>query len=98
MQVIVTVAPDEQLKLKHLSKEEQAFIGGEVVLEMASQKIGFNVSGTPIQSVVIERRIPITSSLTENEFLSGLDDVDLAVVAVQESIALNIERAVNHAR
>ena len=53
-----------------------------LVLELARRNVGYSGAPLPPQDFYIFKRVPITASLTEHDFINALNEVESAAHAV----------------
>lgn len=85
------LSPEHQAILSKLTKEQAADVTEEVTLELARSKIGYTITGPPpgqMQTVLLQRSVPITSGLTEATFGGYLDEMDSAISLVRLATTL----------
>jgi hypothetical protein len=63
-------------------------VSDELILEMARLNIQWEVSALPLESIVLGKFVPITSSLTEDVFVGHLHAMGNAVILAQKRLAL----------
>lgn len=93
IQGTLTVSPDDSVALAKLPSIKRDEIRQQMILEGSRQRIVFSLLGNPLTSITVERRIPITPSLSENAFINGLDEVDNALLCLRESFATSLANA-----
>jgi hypothetical protein len=85
LQANLEVSPEHRVLLEKMKNEQITQLIHEVILELARSKIeGWLV--LPLQNVVLSRRVPITSNLTEDTFMERLQDIHFALNAARETI------------
>lgn len=82
------LGPEHLDFLKKITPSQLERISDEVNLEMARNKMGFLVVGSPFKGIVVTKGVPITSSLTEDSFAASLDEVDSSMLVAREAIRL----------
>ena len=91
IQSSLILSPEHQAILSKLTKEQAADVTEEVTLELARSKIGYTITGPPpgqMQTVLLQRSVPITSGLTEATFGGYLDEMDSAISLVRLATTL----------
>ena len=91
LQTTVSLSQEHQAIVSKLSREQAVRVSQELAQEMARSKIGFSLSGVPLQQILVTRSVPITASLTEETFARNLDEVDSAVMLAKATVSLALE-------
>jgi hypothetical protein len=91
----VMVSADHASLLAKMDANEAQQIEDEVDLDLAMFKIGRTMIGSPLKGVLIIKSVPITSSLTESEFASALDEMDNGLAVARQAIRTSIGRRKN---
>ena len=91
LQAALSLSQEHQAIVSRLSKGQALRISQELMQEMARFKIGFSLSGVPLQQIRVTRSVPITASLTEETFARNLDEVDSAVMLAKATVSLALE-------
>jgi hypothetical protein len=92
IQSTVTISPEHKSVIDKLSKVESDELVAQVNLEMARAKVS-NIMTSPLGSVVLVSRLPITSDLTEDEFMRHIDDMDSDISIVRDTVQLRVAAA-----
>ncbi len=89
------IAPtDDDLKqIESLAPDQKNILVGELRLELARRHVGYENLALPVKDFAIFKRVPITESLNEHEFIAALDEVEAAVHAVSLVYGLFVARA-----
>ena len=74
--------------LKKLPKNRVDRLQAEMIEEAARAKIGFQNLTVPYENANLEKRVPITSDLTEASFMASIDELDSAVIALKATYTL----------
>jgi hypothetical protein len=79
-------------KLDKLSDDQKVEVADETSQQLALTKLQFalNVAKLTIQ---VQKRVPITSALTEEEFLNYLGEIGGAMMVGSDTLALSVKRA-----
>ena len=80
----ITPTPQEQATIANLPDEEVERLLSEIRLELARATVGYSGLARPITTVVLFKRVPIGEALTEDLFISKLDEMEavLNVIAI----------------
>lgn len=87
---VIEISPDHRNAYQRLSEAEQHRFIRKVRLEAAKAKIAYQPDDTWTK-LAIERRIPITSNLTEAYLLDSLGEVNFAALVMIEMIGSLLE-------
>jgi hypothetical protein len=85
----VAIAPQHLTILTKMPQAQVTRIRHGLAIELARSKIGF-VETMPLQLIMVEKRIPITTALTESMFMDTVDEVELAQTLVIETVLREI--------
>jgi hypothetical protein len=75
-----------------LPKEQNQRIVDEVTLELARSKLGHVIVRFPLKTIILLESVPRTNNLTEDSFVSHLDEMDSASELADKATVLAIER------
>jgi hypothetical protein len=92
IQGTVSLGPDLVALINKLSKDQLIRLEFEVMQELALAKMVYklNMSGDKINSITVTQTVPITSQLTEDAFVSLLNDMSSDLVLARTTIALDL--------
>ena len=88
---IMVLGPEHRSAFDKLLEAEQAQILKGLTLEMSKAKIGYAIE-PPLKQIFLEKRVPITSNLSEAEFISAIQDLNFAQILVNTTIDLELKR------
>lgn len=88
VEALISISPEHKTVLDKLSPQEMTDFFNQLNMELARAKIG-NIIQLPTQITVVSR-IPITSSLTEDEFVRCVDEVEFDIIIVRSMIQLKV--------
>ena len=89
IKAIIGPTGEELGNLNRLTEQEKAKLFVSIKLELSRRRIGYRGLIFPPNDFFIFKRVPISSSLTEHEFLSSVDEIEAAVNAVFNLGAMN---------
>ncbi len=90
------LAKEHQSVLQQLPKEHSGRVVEEIAMELARNEIGYDMTFSPdgtLTMVSVSKTLPITSSLTEEAFIAGLDKVESNMQVAREAVRLLVDRA-----
>ena len=82
----IVLEPDENI-LKQLSRAQVEELFSQMKIEIARQKINFMVPDKKHKNIYLEKRIPIGAGLTEDVFISAIDEMDSTAAILRETFA-----------
>ncbi len=82
----IIVDPKE---IDKLSSAQQHKMKTQIIIEMAKLGFAFNLNAP--NTVLIQKAIPITPSLTETEFMTEVQSIDAAITIVRNILAIYLE-------
>lgn len=94
-QATLLPGPEQRVILEKLSGPQKQEILHEINLELARSRIGYTVLGTtdsPLKVTILIKMVPITDNLTEDSFISSINEMDSGIAFADEVITLSVER------
>ena len=76
--------------LEKLQPDQKEQIMRDLLYEKAKARIGYRA--LPPFTIVVEKRIPISSSVTEESFIAALDEIDIAIGLAQQILLVSYDR------
>jgi hypothetical protein len=94
LQTAVSVSPEHKAVMATWSPEEGTRLVDELLLELARGKVAYQITGQPPQldTIRIEKMVPIGNDLSEDTFARYLDDIDAQFSLAREEIRLLVAR------
>jgi hypothetical protein len=86
---LVSIKPSDQDVVNQLSPEETARFTARIRAEMARVKLIYTAE-SPLRTITLQKRIPITDNLTEDVFMQAIDEVNSAALLVLETMDLEL--------
>ena len=86
----IGLGPEHTDLLNKLSKSDRKRFSAELILEAAKAKIGYQSDST-FENVAIEKRLPITSDLSEANLMDAISEIHFSALVVINTIALRLE-------
>jgi len=86
----VTPSETEQQTIASLPPGEGARLICSIRLELSRFRVGFTPIGVPLTQFGIFKRVPINEALTEHSLIAAVEDVEAAVLAVNNIYAMSI--------
>ncbi|PYK51878.1 MAG: hypothetical protein DME20_00540 [Verrucomicrobia bacterium] len=86
----IGLGPKHMDLLNKLSQSDRARFKGELILQAAKAKIGYQADST-FENVTIEKRLPITSDLSEANLMDGISEIHFSALVIINTIALTLE-------
>lgn len=71
----VTISPEDRILFDRLSEEEQGIFAARLSVELSRNTMGFVMDLRTSSVISLQRRLPITSDLTESTFMAAVDEV-----------------------
>jgi hypothetical protein len=87
----MSLGPEHADLLNQLSKSDQKLFRHELILEAAKAKIGYQ-SDTAFENVIIEKRLPITSDLSEANLIDAISEVHFSALVILNTVALRLHK------
>src|SRR5207245_3078617 len=81
----IGLGPNHMDLFKKLSKSENARFRNELLLQAAKSKIGYQADPT-FENVTIEKRLPITSDLSEANLMDSIGDIHFSAIVILNTI------------
>ena len=93
LQAGLEVTPEQKAVLARVKSGQRDQLLHEFYLEMARTRVnGWLVPPDKIEKIVLSRRFPITSSLTEESFIGRIDEISFAMNIVHATIVVTVDR------
>jgi hypothetical protein len=97
----LTLEQSQRKELSALSDLEQKLLADDLTIELAKYKNGFVLSGPPLNTWNIEKRVPITAALNEESFIDAVTEIDSEIVVSgrlcdKAATIHNLQREKNH--
>lgn len=88
----IEISPPHRALFDKLSDEEKIRVIQKLRIEVARSEINcaFDPPGT-FNFVAIEKRIPITGSLTEAQFMQGAEEMNYGIILVRDTVGLILD-------
>jgi hypothetical protein len=87
----IVLSDEHQAIYDRLGEQQRKAVDSALRLEMARMRVGFHIDRQPFR-IILRYRLPITSRLTEHEYITSLQFVDMARIAVADLIAQKLNR------
>jgi hypothetical protein len=89
IQAIITIADEHKKILSALPKDELDELEAQLSLELGRAKTT-NIISHPLDRVVLLSRMPITPTMTEDEFMRQLDGLDSGIQLVRNTVQIKV--------
>jgi hypothetical protein len=90
-QTTLTISPEHLAMIDKMDSNQRLQLQQDLTTELARAKCDFGLSD-PLKTVTLTARIPITPDLTEDEFLSKLDEMDDAIIIARNTIVVDAKK------
>lgn len=81
----------EQEKLRALTPAQMKVLRSDLQTAIASANFAFSMNN-PLSKLTIERRVPITDTLNEDEFIRGVNAIEVGAYMVLSKVAVVIDQ------
>jgi hypothetical protein len=85
---------EEKQLLSKLSEDQSARLQADMTTKAAEAHLAFTNMTVPFDNVYLEKRVPITSSLTEAVFIGSVDEMDAGLVILRTTSMMALRKEV----
>ena len=87
LQSAINIAPEDKVRFDALSLDERGRFAASLTVELARSGLGFQMK-LDQNIITLDRRVPITSGLTEVSFMEALDHLDRSKIGIHRTLIL----------
>lgn len=88
----IVLSPEHQQAMDAMTVAARNRTVGEIALELSRARVGHTFEAPPLRAIGLSKGILITSALTEQQFASMLDDMDLSINVARMFTSQAIEK------
>jgi hypothetical protein len=78
----------DEAVFKSLSQDQQTAVKYQVIKDLATVQVGFQLEDKPTTTIIVRRQLPITAELTGDKFIEACLDVEGGITVAASSFAL----------
>jgi hypothetical protein len=90
----IRISPDDKAIFDSLPEEEKAVFAMRLSVELSRDSMGFVMNLAQTNDIVLQRRLPITTDLTESNFMTAVDEVTNATHRAFKTLSLMLHEMI----